>query len=214
MDNSEHTEILREEKRKYLVKEKTYELKIKELQEKIKDLESELNQLHAKDFFLTPKELKMKILELRARAMNTYSIYEFLASNGIDISYNVVENTINNIKYLAPDLYAYYMEQKEIFEKQIKINPETIRQITIDNILRNIDRNEKLIADSQNDPAFVKVLLDSNSEYNKALMGAIKNIEAETVAKQVANDIEEMKRKMDEKSQNIIKFGLGTIKSV
>ena len=198
--------------------------KIKQLEIDIDDIKKQADRqvLNAEKTFKLTKtsdEVKKMVLGLRAKNVSNLRIFNWLNENGVSISIDEVENIINNLSMLSAELDLYYKNQCKAYEESVKINVEAQKQYIIDGLLESINILDKMIndkmADNDYDAQLIKNILDTRNNHYKTLNGLIGNIVEENKEEKGVNiEIQNLQNELKDRSDKIIKFGIGNIKVV
>jgi len=170
-------------------------------------------------------EVIKTILRLKARNMSIMKIENWCNNNGISITKQDIEYIVQNINMLSPSLEAYYNEEAKIFSDSLKINPMAIKQTIIDVTASSISLIEELLflekskKDQAGEPSYdigilSKLMNDLNAQvktYN-TLIGNI--VEEGKDAPQINLEIQNLQNELRDRSDKIIKFGLGNVKVI
>jgi hypothetical protein len=170
-------------------------------------------------------EVIKTILRLKARNMSIMKIENWCNDNGISITTQDVEHIIKNINMLSPTLEAYYNEECKAFNENLQINPSSLKQTIIDTtassmaILEELIHLEKSKRDESGEPNYdigiiVKLLneLNGHSKTYNSLIGNI--VEEGRDAPQINLEIQNLQNELRDRSDKIIKFGLGNVKVI
>lgn len=204
---------------------------LKSAQDKIKQLETEIEDVKKqadrqvinaeKTYKLTKTndEIKKMVLGLRAKNVSNLRICNYLNDNGVSIEIHEVEYIINNINMLSPELDLYYKNQCKAYEESVKINVEAQKQYIIDGLLESINILDKMINDKMSDNDYdaqlIKNILDTRNNHYKTLNGLIGNIVEEGKEEKGVNiEIQNLQNELKDRSDKIIKFGIGNVKVV
>ena len=98
--------------------------------------------------YITDDKVKKKVLELRAKYFSPIKIKDTLQHTGIDIKLDSIKDIVNNIDELQTEYIIYYKEKCEEFEKEIKINPQLLKQSSINEIIYLIDKTMESIEEA------------------------------------------------------------------
>lgn len=119
---------------------------IKQLQKEINNKEKKIRELERGiSIYSTDENTTKKILELRSKGYAPTKIYDRCLYVGIEIELNDIKNIVNNIDELDSDLRLYYKECLEDYEKEIKINPQILKQTSLDEVKYLMDKTMESI---------------------------------------------------------------------
>ena len=158
-------------------------VQLKKKNEKIKELESEVNKLNKElksaqrgmSIYSTEDEVKKKVLELRSKNYSPNKILDRCDHVGIDIELNTIKDIVNNIEELSSDLRLHYRKCVEDYEKEIKINPQILKQASLDDVQFQIDQIKEIIAECDDTESKVKHMGQLN-EYIKTRNAILKDV--------------------------------------
>jgi uncharacterized FAD-dependent dehydrogenase len=186
-------------------------VQLKKKNEKIKELESEVNKLNKElksaqrgmSIYSTEDEVKKKVLELRSKNYSPNKILDRCDHVGIDIELNTIKDIVNNIEELSSDLRLHYRKCVEDYEKEIKINPQILKQASLDDVQFQIDQIKEIIAECDDTESKVKHMGQLN-EYIKTRNAILKDVvlgeddikQEITVINTMSDDYEEQKSKV------------------
>lgn len=205
---------------------------LKSSQDKVKQLELEIEEVKKsadkqvanaeKTFKLvkTNDEVKKTVLRLRARNMSNLKIYNWCNDNGISINEDEVKYIIDNISMLEPTLETYYKEQCKAYSEGLQINSESLKQSIIDITLESVNILDDMIKKEMEksegyDAQLVKNLLNERNSHIKTLNGLLGNIVEEGKEEKGVNiEIQNLQNELKDRSDKIIKFGIGNIKVI
>ena len=160
------------------------------------------------------------ILRLKARNMSIMKIENWCNDNGISITKDDVEHIIKNINMLSPSLEAYYNEECKVYNENLQINPSSLKQTIIDTtassmaILEELIHLEKSKRDEAGEPNYdihiITKLLNELNAHSKTYNSLIGNIVEEgKETPQINLEIQNLQNELKDRSDKIIKFGLG-----
>lgn len=189
---------------KQLVEE--YEKIIEEKDKEIYELKEQNKKLRRGISLLsTEEEAIKKILELRAKGFSPTKIQERLNFIGIDVDLENIKQIVENIDELSPEMILHYKKALEDYEKQIRINPNILKQSSIDEIQFLIDTTKEMIKDTISNSEKSSYMRNLN-EYIKTRNQLLKDVIMQTDEEQellnlLDNEMEEYKE-----TNKIIKF--------
>jgi len=175
------------------------------------------NIRRTKSLIGSDEEKKKIVLMLRAKNYSIEKINDYMENNAIDgVTMTDVKYIVKNLNNLEPSLIQYYQEQQKAFQATCKISSDNIKSIILEQTLQNIDEIEELIknADKKNSIE-VKSLLDSKNKYVSELNKLVGSLIDEEKEEKVVNiEIQNMQEELKNKSEKIIRFGMGNTKVV
>ena len=152
------------------------EERIRELELEIVDRDNTIKELRRGVNLLgTEDDIKKKILEFRAKMYSPVKIHECLQYIGIDVEVEAIKDIVNNIDSLSSDLKLFYAECIDNYEKEIKINPQLLKQSSLDGVLFLIDESLQMIRECS-DNAEKDKYMKSYNEYIKTKTALLKDV--------------------------------------
>jgi len=136
-----------------------FNLEIDEKDNEIKELKTEINKINKElqsakrgmALYSTDHEIKKKVLVLRSKNYSPTKIRDSLAYTGVDVEIEHIKNIVNNIEQLETEFRLHYKTCVEDYEKEIKINPQILRQASLDDIQFQIDKMKEMIDKAERD---------------------------------------------------------------
>ena len=164
-----------------------FNLEVDEKDNEIKELKSEINKLNKElqsakrgmALYSTDDEIKKKVLELRSKNYSPIKILDRCQHIAIDIGLESIKEIVNNIEELSPDMRIYYKQSVEDYEKEIKINPQILRQASLDDIQFQIDKMKEMIDKAERDnedTATIAKYMDKLDVYIKTRSTILKDV--------------------------------------
>jgi exonuclease VII small subunit len=152
------------------------EERIKELELEIVDRDNTIKELRRGVNLLgTEDDIKKKILAFRSRMYSPIKIHESLQYIGIDVEVETIKDIVNNIESLSPELKLYYSECIDSYESEVKINPQLLKQASLDGIMFLMDECLSLIKNST-DAGEKDRFMKSYNEYIKTKTALLKDV--------------------------------------
>ena len=159
------------------------------------------------------------VLRLKARNFSTYNICKECNENGYSITEEDVDYIVNKIPILQPSLELFFKEEKNAYAKAVTLDTNIILQTQLDmcfddiNTLDDLIRKEK--SKDEPDAQLVKNLINEKSNIKKVINGIVGNkVEEGKEEKGVNIEIQNLQNELKDRSDKIIKFGIGNIKVI
>lgn len=159
------------------------------------------------------------VLRLKARNFSTYNICKECNENGYSITEDDVEYIVTKIPILQPSLELFFKEEKNAYAKAVTLDTNIILQTQLDmcfddiNTLDDLIRKEK--SKDEPDAQLVKNLINEKSNIKKVINGIVGNkVEEGKEEKGVNIEIQNLQNELKDRSDKIIKFGIGNIKVI
>ena len=156
------------------------DIEIKELNREILSLEKKVKELNrGLSIYSTDDEIVKKILELRSKSFSPSLIQEKLKFIGVDQDIEVIKDIVYNIDALQLDMTQYYEECVNSYNERVKLNPEILKQASVDRNQRNIDLAQEMLERAINenlDQKVIKDWADKVDQYGKTLDALLKDV--------------------------------------
>jgi uncharacterized FAD-dependent dehydrogenase len=192
---------------KFTLKLKEKDIKINNLEKQVAEVTKELASIkRGISIYTTDEEITKKILELRSKNYSPVKILDRFNHIGVDIQLETIKNIVGNIDELDSSLRLYYRECVENYEKEIRINPQILKQASLEDNQYQIDMMKEIIEatrENPNDHSTLSRYMDKLDIYIKTRNTIIKDTvladkvveHGDTIVNVMSNDFEEQKSK-------------------